>query len=60
MALQTRADERKQEALAVAQTKQDEGLKEGSGDGKERKLFLPQATPTDGGRDAAGTPAGWL
>lgn len=55
-------DERKQEAIAVAQTKQDEGLNEGSSgrEGDESRFFLPPAAPTDKGRNGARAPEGWL
>lgn len=46
----------------MAQTKQDEGLNEGSGsgEGKERKLYLLHGAPMHKGRHDAQTPEGWL
>lgn len=46
----------------MAQTKQDEGWKEGSGsgEGKERKLYLLPAAPMHKGKNDAQTPEGRL
>lgn len=60
--VQRRTDEGKQEVIAIAQTKQDGGLNQGSGsgEGEERKLFLPQAVHIDKGRNDVHTPEGWF
>lgn len=46
----------------MAQTKQDEGLNEGSGsgEGKEWKFCLLRAAPVHKGRNGAQTPEGWI